>query len=124
MDLIRELLFGLEKISSSRVAKIVTTRSPDIAVDGFMADQIDYHLRLISDAGFVDTGPARALEGISFRSLTWKGHDFIDSVRDPEIWSRTKKGAEAAKGFTFDLLADIAKGLIRKQIEEYTGIKL
>jgi Hypothetical protein (DUF2513) len=56
--------------------------------------------------------------------LTWAGHDFLDSIRDPKIWEKTKKGAEAAGGFTVDLLKDLAKGLVKKQIEEYTGVKL
>jgi hypothetical protein len=56
--------------------------------------------------------------------LEWAGHDFLDSVRDPEIWAKTKQGAETAKGFTVDLLKDLAKGLVKKQIEDYTGVKL
>lgn len=49
---------------------------------------------------------------------------FLDSVRDPETWWRTKKAAAGAGGFTLDLLKDLAKGLIRKQIEDRTGVKL
>jgi hypothetical protein len=52
------------------------------------------------------------------------GYDFLDSMRNPEIWAETKKGAEEAGGFTFDLIRDLAKGLVKKQIEELTGVKL
>ena len=52
------------------------------------------------------------------------GHDFLDAVRDPEIWVRTRKGAEHVKGFTLDLLKDLAKGFLKKQLEEYTGVRL
>jgi hypothetical protein len=62
--------------------------------------------------------------GIGFRCLTWQGHDFLDSVRDPKIWAKTKEGALAAGGFTVDLLAELAKGFLKKQIEERTGVKL
>jgi len=37
---------------------------------------------------------------------------------------KTKKGAAAAGGFTFDLLKDLAKGFIKTKIEEHTGIKI
>jgi hypothetical protein len=40
------------------------------------------------------------------------------------VWTKTKKGAVAAGGFTVDLLKDLAKGFIKKQIEERTGVKL
>lgn len=35
-----------------------------------------------------------------------------------------KKAAAGAGGFTLDLLEDLAKGLIKKQVEEHTGVKL
>lgn len=52
------------------------------------------------------------------------GHDFLDSIRDPDVWNKTKKGALAAGGFTLNLLNDLAKGFIKKKIEDSTGIML
>jgi len=49
---------------------------------------------------------------------------FWTAFVDPEIWRKTKDGAAAAKGWTMDLLADLAKGFIKKQIEDRTGVKL
>jgi hypothetical protein len=37
---------------------------------------------------------------------------------------KTKEGASQAGGFTVWLLADLAKGLIKTQIEKHTGVKL
>ena len=62
--------------------------------------------------------------GITFRRLTWEGHEFLDAVRDPEVWTQTKKGAEEVKAFTFDLLKDLAKDFLKKQLEDYTGVKM
>lgn len=56
--------------------------------------------------------------------VTWSGHDFIDSIRDPDVWDRTKAGASKAGRFTVELLKDLAKGFIKKQIEDRTGISL
>lgn len=54
---------------------------------------IAYNLGLAIDAGFVN---GREAGGGSFllEGLTWSGHDFLDSVRDDEIWRRTKEGGE------------------------------
>jgi len=41
--------------------------------------------------------------GITFERLSWEGHDYLDAVRDPEIWLKTKQGTEAIGAFTFDL---------------------
>ena len=64
------------------------------------------------------------MSGIGFRCLTPAGHDFLDSVRDPETWAKTKKAAVGAGGFTLDLLKDLAKGFLKKQIEDRTGVRL
>jgi hypothetical protein len=125
MDLIRELLLKLEAFPM-RMGGIATI-SPDadeIAVPGYDSAQIDYHLGQIRRAGFIDEGGSRPMSGIGFRCLTWEGHDFLDSVRDPKIWTKTKDGALAAGGFTVDLLKDLAKGFVKKQIEERTGVTL
>jgi hypothetical protein len=62
--------------------------------------------------------------GIGFRCLTPAGHDFLDSVRNPETWAKTKKAVAGAGGFTLELLKDLAAGFIKKQIEDRTGVKL
>jgi hypothetical protein len=125
MDLIRELLLKLEALPMRRGGIVsLTPDAEEIAVHGYDSDQIDYHLLQISKAGFIDEGGARPMTGIGFRCLTPAGHDFLDSVRDPDTWAKTKKAAAGAGGFTIDLLRDIAKGFIKKQVEEKTGIKL
>jgi hypothetical protein len=98
--------------------------SEEIAVPGYDPDQIDYHLSQIRQEGYINYGGSHPATGIGFSCLTPKGHNFVDSVRDPETWAETKKAAVRAGGFTLDLLADLAKGLIKKKIEDHTGIKL
>ena len=72
----------------------------------------------------IDQGGKGPLNGFQFRQLTWSGHDFVDAVRDDEIWGKTRQGAKAAGGFSVDLLKDLAKGFIRKKIAEHTGVEI
>jgi len=125
MDLIRELLLKLEALPLRPGSILhITPDADEIAVSGYSADQIEYHASLIREAGFIEDGGVRPMVGFGFRRLTWEGHDFLDSVRDPAIWAKTKNGAFAAGGFTVDLLKDLAKGFVKKQIEDRTGIKI
>jgi hypothetical protein len=48
----------------------------------------------------------------------------LDSIRDPENWAKTKKAAARAGGFTVNLLRDVAYGIIKKALENHTGITL
>ncbi len=123
MDLIRELLLRLEAFPVN-LGEVVSIPLDGIAVPSYDLNQIEYHLNQIRESGYIDEGGAPPSLGVGLRCLTPAGHDFIDSVRDPETWAKTKKEAAGAGGFTLDLLKEIAKGLIKKKIENHTGIKL
>jgi hypothetical protein len=129
MDLIRELLLKLEEFPLGRgdVVHISLDESDpddDFRIDGYTIDQIEYHLNLIGEAGLIIGAGENPMEGILFRSLSWEGHDFLDSIRDPEVWRKTKSGVKEVGGFTFELVKDLAKGFVKKQIEAKTGIAL
>ena len=125
MDLIRELMIKLESLPLRQggIAHILPD-SEEMAVAGKTPHEIEFHLGLLTDAGFIDEGGVRPMEGIGFRKLTWRGNDFLDSVRDPVIWHETKEGLKKAGGFSVDLLIALGKGLIKRKIEQHTGIKL
>ncbi|HDS1796128.1 DUF2513 domain-containing protein [Pseudomonas putida] len=122
MDLLRSLLLRLE--GESKVDSILRYRAGELVIEGYTEDEVRYHYRLAVQAGLVDQGGAGPLNGIQFRQLTWSGHDFVDAVRDNEIWSKTRQGASAAGGISIDLLKDLAKGFIRKKIAEHTGVEI
>ncbi len=125
MDLVRDLLIRLEALPIGiGEAHMLMVSGPPLVLAGEDANEIFYNMRLLANAGFLDLTDGQPALGFCVRGLTWQGHDFLDSVRDPDIWRRTKEGAQKAGGFTVELLGDLAKGLIKTQIEKYTGVKL
>ncbi|MHA6159517.1 DUF2513 domain-containing protein [Pseudomonas sichuanensis] len=123
MDLLRLLLLKLETAHEDGHG-IWHYKKDDVVIDGYTWMQIVYHYELAVESGLVDQGGRGVMNGFLFRRLTWSGHDFIDAVRDDEIWKRTRQGVSAAGGFSIDLLKDLAKGFIRKKISEHTGIEM
>ena len=125
MDLIRDLLLRIEAqhipVGS---ALLLAFDRPPLMAPGERVDDIAYAMRMIEDAGFLDLTPSQPAVGVAFRGMSWRGHDFLDSVRDPKIWQETKDAASKAGGFTMGLLADLAKGLIKTQIKKHTGVDL
>lgn len=122
MDYVRELLLDIEGKERPGLKDLLPVNAGN---DEYL--KLAEHLRmLVDEAGFVSGTPAHNLAGKNWLDLrlTWQGHDFLNSVRDPETWVKTKKGALAAGGWTVDILKDLAKGFIKKQLEEHSGIKL
>jgi hypothetical protein len=128
LDLIRELLLQLEPrpVPETGIEWLASEACP---VTGRSTAEIGYHLSLLEQAGFVDAGGPdvgirQGVSGIAFRGLSWAGHDFLESVRNPDVWNKTRKVTTAVGGMTVQLLADLAKGFIKRQIEDHTGVKL
>lgn len=120
MDLIRSILLKTEE-----------NPSPDEAIEGLEIEGYDektvaYHVQLLARAGLLIAEEAQAQDLYEWHpiALTWEGHDFLESIRDPATWRKTRDGALAAGGWTFDLLKDLAKAFAKNKIEEHTGVKL
>lgn len=126
MDLIRSIVLKLESWELRPGAIIIVQDiESDFPIDGYTAHQIGYHFNLIAEVGWVDTaGRNPTSRSFTFRSLTSRGHDFADSVRDDKIWTATKDGALKAGGYSLELLGNLAKGFLKKQIEKHTGIEM
>lgn len=117
MDVIRNIVLAVSDASG-----------PVNSVEGVSPEDFSPHAQLLAEAGLIEAaimppGKRVATDAVIFR-LTWDGHEFADSVRSPEVWAKTKKGAEAVGSITVDLLKDLAKGFIKKLVEEKTGVKL
>jgi Hypothetical protein (DUF2513) len=121
LDLIRNVLLEIVKLPfANNGGYDLRDLAAKFATDEASEDIVCYHLKLLKDANyFMFTSDEKYMNGIS-----WIGHDFIDLVRDPEAWKKIRAGTDAARGFTFDLVKDLAKGFAKKQIEKHTGIEL
>ena len=124
MGVIRELLLKLESLPMRPGDIIIINgQSAHLAIDGRSSGEIDYHLALIREAGFIDSpGSQPAGVGITFRRLSWRGHEFLDTVRNPEIWRETKIGIAKIGGASAEFVWEIAKGYVKHLAKEKLGI--
>jgi hypothetical protein len=98
IELIRKLLLRLESLPiNNGEGYSLSPQDKEIAIEGYSLDET-YHLSLLREMGFADCPGSQPLMGITFLGLTWSGHDYLDAVRNPEMWRKTKEGAEAAGG--------------------------
>jgi len=129
MDLIRDLLLKIE--DGQRSFDLLTPEIAEILGEGDagkmpreQAELIENHLALLDDAGLITIQAKLSGAVWQIGQITWAGHDFLDTIRDPAIWRETKARAKQAGGFSIDLLKALAKGLIKKKIEQHTGVEL
>jgi hypothetical protein len=51
-------------------------------------------------------------------------HDFLDNIRDPTVWERTKEGAKSLGGASWDVLIGLAKAYVKAEAKKRLGIEL
>lgn len=108
-DLVRRILLAVEANDDDpRVPKI-------IQIEGYMETQVSYHVALMAEAGLLTAKDMGNLKKFTWgaQRLTYRGHEFLDAVRDPEIWRKTKSTAQKAGGAGISFLWEIAKAELR-----------
>lgn len=124
MELVRQVLLRVESFEIP-LGGFVMVRPWEaaLAIDGYDAEQIGHHLAMLIDGGFVDSMPP-ASGVFRIKGLTWNGHEFIDTIRSPEIWRKTKDGLGKVGGWSVDLLWQVAKACAKQVVKEKLGIDL
>lgn len=119
LDLLREILLFIEKCSDGFTPVHVD-------LDGHDNIKIQYHVNLLAEANFIEVIDVGSKQGSQFfvKKITNFDYDYLDAIKDPEIWRKTIEGSKKAGDFTLELLGDLAKGYIKTQIKKQTGIDL
>jgi Hypothetical protein (DUF2513) len=114
LDLVRLILREIEEKQPPGVS------IQDISIDGYDLQTVYAHVGLMINGGLVDGELIEAMigtVGVLIRSLTWKGHDFIDAASDESIWTKTKTNvAKHGPAVTFDILLEMLKAEIRMRL--------
>jgi DNA-binding transcriptional ArsR family regulator len=122
MDLIRNLLLEIEE-SEKPVLYIADLMAAE-RLQGIEQSDVDFHLKLLIEAGLIDANKKQGISTVGgwyIRQLTWDGHEFIDSIRDPEIWRKTKEGASAAGSWSIGRLKDLGTAYLKLKAKEVLG---
>jgi Hypothetical protein (DUF2513) len=115
MDLIRDLLFHIEDDPSFDGKRWMSPEKPeDLGITGHSLQEIDYHLTLLIEAGFVKGKVGIDTPVIS--RLTWEGHEFAANIKDQDVWSKTKERMKGLPNIALTIVAKIAEAEIMKRV--------
>ncbi|MFZ4857916.1 MAG: DUF2513 domain-containing protein [Desulfuromonadaceae bacterium] len=110
-QLVKVILAKLEALQSTRAVL-----HPE-EVAGYDTELVSYHLRLLDQAGLIVAECSATIGGPLYcygRTLTWEGHEFLDTVRSDTVWNRvTKTAREKGLGLSFSIIKIIAEAAIK-----------
>ena len=121
-DLVREILLAVE------ASKNDPKKGIDLVLKNRSSQEISYHVLLLTEAGFVLSQDAAYLaNAVSIwqpTRLSYKGHEFLDTIRDREVWRLTKAGVEKAGGVSLAVMLEIGKACGKQVLKDRLGIEL
>ena len=115
MEIVRLLLLQQE-----------TGESPQ-ELNGYEEQLVVYNAALMLEAGLI---VGRAIEdetgtpvSVVILRLTWAGHDFLDSTRDPSIWATAKERVlKPGMSWTFSILLEFLKSEAQRRLGSVIGL--
>lgn len=120
MDLFRELLLKIEANPQMDGTREFYFNSPeDMGISGHSVEEVAYHLKLLIEAGFVDGAVTVLLPMHVIRTLTNSGHDFLDNIRNDDIWRRVKGRVGGLAQF---LALPIISGIAQAELKRHFGL--
>jgi len=86
MELIRKILITIEESDK-------TQGEIPLKFDGYLDEQVSYHVKILHDHGLINAINASSLDGLNWMTtgLTWAGHDYIEAIKDEKRWQKVKE---------------------------------
>jgi len=115
MDLVRDLLLFIENDPRLDGTLWLSPQKPqDVGVTNHSIEEVAYHLTMLVEAGFVKGNTGMEMPAIC--KLTWNGHEFMDDIRDPDIWDKTKERTKGLTSVGLAFIWEIAKAEIKTKL--------
>ena len=103
MELVRRVLLEIEQ--STNVDDWI-----DLGIEGYSPEEISYHVKILAEAGLLEAQDLTTNDEFEWKpkSLTWKGHEFLDAARNETVWKKTTDLVKDKGGsIPFEVLKDL-----------------
>ncbi len=117
-DCVRDVLLSVE---SCGFGERLTLDSLKAKIPEYSEEDLWYTCLKLEEGGYIDLikvpGLRMPMPGIKeIRSLTYLGHEFLDSIREDNNWGKVKLVAKKAGTFSLSSLGEIAKEVAKSAI--------
>jgi len=116
-DCVRNMLLYLEDNLYDKPLKIRSIAS-NFEKD-YTLDEIVYTFQKLQEAQFITTTyESECSKHSHIKSITWKGHNFLDNLRDPVVLKKAKNILSSVKSFSVEVLSSTCAKVIEDTIKQ------
>jgi len=121
-DCLRQLLIALEKstfLDEELNYEYGTFYDIVKLMPDFQQNEIAYTTILAEESGLIIANIIDADDGFVdclYQRLTFEGHQFLDTIRDNNVWNKVKRVISKVSGVSLDILISVAKDILKSTI--------
>ncbi len=114
-DCIRYILISIENSDNPRLL------ASSLSNETYSVNTILYHIGCLLDVHYLDVGKPLNTLGSQYNDyfifrITMQGHQFLDSIRNTDIWNKTKSTAKEIGATTLNSILKISESIIASLI--------
>ena len=121
-DCVRSVLLTVEKsktIDEELNLNPLTVETIFEQLPKYEDNEILYTIEKLKEAGYINAALQLAaghfIDG-AVSSITYSGHEYLDNIREPEVWRKVKAMLKNAGAITLPLISQAAQMLIGSQL--------
>ena len=111
-DCVRDVLLYLEK-NLNYNEEVFANK---IELKKYSKEDIYYTCEKLSEAGFLNVKIDKFIMSetplIMIKSITYEGHQFLDNIRDENVWKETKNRLSIIKDVSLNVIGQVASAVI------------
>nr|AWZ48427.1 hypothetical protein C3495_06180 [Clostridiaceae bacterium 14S0207] len=117
-DCVRDALLAIEDIGTINNRLSLSDLLNTDFCKKYDINNLGYTVSKLLEAGFINASTINSLGGKGFiiRSITWDGHQFLDNIRDKDIWDKTKSIISKVSSVSLPILSDVAKNVLLQKL--------
>lgn len=121
-DCVRDVLLYVEENANYNVR--ISTNS--IKLKDYSIEEIVYTIEKLSEADFLNmtsvSTMGKQIPGYIVKSITYKGHEFLDNIKDNSVWSDTKKQLSKFSSTSLSIISSVAAQVLSAKIKLHLGL--
>ncbi|EGQ1307255.1 DUF2513 domain-containing protein [Staphylococcus pseudintermedius] len=119
-ELVREVLLIVQNKKNMRDYLSLEDITSEVDIEKYTKDDVEYTILKTTEANLLDSQHIFGFDSSQYLigHLTFEGHEFLNSVKDKDVWEETKKRASKVESLTLPVLQQLAVSVLN----QYLGI--
>ena len=118
-DCVRNIMLSIESLEQGQCLNDANCSAFPL-LQKYSSEKVNYTIERLLEAGYIPNYRVTKLPygGVYYDidSLTWEGHQYLDCIRNNDVWDKTRKKVSLFDGVPFKIMIAIAKELISDKL--------